>query len=67
MRQNWRKVGRRRKNSGKSPTKSSFKKSKMLCFSPLLEHYDEIVRILEEGHNTDLVYLDFAKANKCEI
>ena len=37
-------------------------RGKRSCLSQLLEHHDEIVKILEEGDNADLVYLDFAKA-----
>ena len=32
------------------------------CLSQLLEHFDQILDILEEGANVDVVYLDFAKA-----
>ena len=32
------------------------------CLSQLLEHQDEILRSLEEGHNVDVVYTDFEKA-----
>ena len=32
------------------------------CLSQLLEHHDQILSILEEGHNVDSIYLDFAKA-----
>ena len=32
------------------------------CLSQLLEHQDEILRILEEGNNVDVVYTDFEKA-----
>ena len=32
------------------------------CLSQLLEHYDEILKILEEGDNVDVVYTDFEKA-----
>ena len=31
------------------------------CLSQLLEHYDEILKVLEEGNNADVVYLDFSK------
>ena len=30
--------------------------------SQLLDHHDNVVRAMEEGHNLDVVYLDFAKA-----
>ena len=32
------------------------------CLSQLLQHHDTITKILEEGWNVDVVYLDFAKA-----
>ena len=32
------------------------------CLSQLLEHYEKILRILEEGWNVDTIYLDFSKA-----
>lgn len=32
------------------------------CISQLLEHFDKITRLLEEGHDVDIVYVDFAKA-----
>jgi hypothetical protein len=32
------------------------------CLSQLLEHHDEILRIMEEGGNIDVIYTDFAKA-----
>ncbi len=32
------------------------------CLSQLLAHYDLITSLLEDGHNVDVVYLDFAKA-----
>ena len=32
------------------------------CLSQLLEHYDDILNLLEQGVNVDVVYLDFAKA-----
>ena len=31
------------------------------CLSQLLEHYDNILKILEDGNNADCIYLDFAK------
>ena len=30
--------------------------------SQLLEHHDTVISAMEEGHNLDVVYLDFAKA-----
>ena len=32
------------------------------CFSQLLEHYDEVLKMMEEGGNVDVVYTDFSKA-----
>jgi len=32
------------------------------CLSQLLAHYEKILSELEEGHNVDVIYLDFAKA-----
>ena len=31
------------------------------CLSQLLDHYDKILKILEDGGNADCVYLDFSK------
>ena len=36
--------------------------------SQLLEHHDEIIKMLERGENVDSIYLDFAKAfDKCDV
>jgi hypothetical protein len=32
------------------------------CLSQLLEHFDKITKLMEEGHEVDVVYVDFAKA-----
>ena len=32
------------------------------CLSQLITHYDHILDLLEQGHNVDVVYIDFAKA-----
>ena len=32
------------------------------CLSQLLDHYDKITKLMEEGHDVDVVYVDFAKA-----
>ena len=32
------------------------------CLSQLLEHYDHVLNMLEEGYNVDTIYLDFSKA-----
>ena len=38
------------------------------CLSQLLEHYEYILKGLEEGFNVETVYLDFSKAfNKVDI
>ena len=37
-------------------------RSSRSCLSQLLEHFDQIIDILEEGANVDVIYLDFAKA-----
>ena len=34
----------------------------------LIEHHDEILRILEQGDNVNSIYLDFRKAyEKCDL
>ena len=37
-------------------------RSKRSCLSQLLEHHEEILRILEKWENVDAIYLDFIKA-----
>jgi hypothetical protein len=37
-------------------------RNKRSCLSQLLEHHDEILRMMEEGGNVDVVYTDFEKA-----
>ena len=37
-------------------------RQKRSCLSQLLEHHDEILKVLEEGGNIDVIYADFAKA-----
>ena len=37
-------------------------RQKRSCLSQLLEHHDEVLKILEEGGNVDVIYADFAKA-----
>ena len=32
------------------------------CLSQLLQHYDKLLDMLEEGNNADVIYLDFSKA-----
>ena len=47
-------------NGKMNPSQHGFR-SKRSCLSQLLEHYDKILKILENGENVDCVYLDFAK------
>ena len=44
-----------------NPAQHGFRQGRS-CLSQLLEHYDNILKILEEGGNADVIYLDFAKA-----
>ena len=37
-------------------------RQKRSCLSQLLEHHDDILKVLEEGGNVDVIYTDFAKA-----
>ena len=37
-------------------------RSKRSCLSQLLEHHDEILKMIEEGGNVDVIYTDFKKA-----
>ena len=32
------------------------------CLSQLLEHHDEVLKMMEDGGNIDVIYADFAKA-----
>ena len=48
-------------NSKLNPNQHGFR-NRRSCLSQLLEHHDQILSILEEGHNADSIYLDFAKA-----
>ena len=32
------------------------------CLSQLVEYFDQVLRLVEGGHNVDTVYLDFSKA-----
>ena len=43
-----------------NPAQHGFR-NRRSCLSQLLEHYDRILKILENGHNVDCVYLDFSK------
>ena len=47
-------------NQKMNPSQHGFR-SRRSCLSQLLEHYDKILEILENGDNVDCVYLDFAK------
>ncbi len=44
-----------------NPSQHGFRSGRS-CLSQLITHFDEILRYLEEGHNVDVLYLDFAKA-----
>ena len=48
-------------NKKLNPKQHGFR-AKRSCLSQLLEHYDQILSILEEGNNVDSIYLDFSKA-----
>ena len=37
-------------------------RQKRSCLSQLLEHHDEILKMLESGGNVDVIYTDFEKA-----
>ena len=43
-----------------NPNQHGFR-ARRSCLSQLLEHYDKILSILENGENADCIYLDFAK------
>ena len=32
------------------------------CLTQLLHHFDDILKVLAEGSNADVIYLDFSKA-----
>ena len=48
-------------NNSFNPSQHGFRSGRS-CLSQLLAHYDKILSQLEEGHNVDVIYLDFAKA-----
>ena len=48
-------------NSSFNPSQHGFRSGRS-CLSQLLTHYEMILSQLEEGHNVDVIYLDFAKA-----
>ena len=43
-----------------NPKQHGFRQGRS-CLSQLLEHYDNILAIMEDGYNADCVYLDFSK------
>ena len=47
-------------NGKMNPSQHGFR-NRRSCLSQLLEHYDNILKILEQGQNADCVYLDFSK------
>ena len=47
-------------NQKMNPSQYGFR-SRRSCLSQLLEHYDKVLEILENGDNADCIYLDFAK------
>ena len=48
--------------NGKMDPNQHGSRSQRSCLSQLLEHHEEILRILESGENVDAIYLDFLKA-----
>ena len=44
-----------------SDTQHGFRKGRS-CLTQLLQHYDEILNNLNSGYETDVLYLDYAKA-----
>ena len=44
-----------------NPSQHGFRHGRS-CLSQLLAHYDRILDMLEQGHNVDVIYIDFAKA-----
>jgi len=48
-------------NSLLNPSQHGFRRGRS-CLSQLLDHYDKILSMLEQGQNVDVIYLDFAKA-----
>jgi hypothetical protein len=44
-----------------SDSQHGFRKGRS-CLTQLLDHYDRVIKALEEGGNCDTIYLDFAKA-----
>ena len=44
-----------------NPNQHGFR-SGFSCLSQLLQHFDHVKKLLEEGQNIDVIYLDFEKA-----
>ena len=44
-----------------NPSQHGFRAGRS-CLSQLLSHFETITKILEDGDNVDVIYLDFAKA-----
>ena len=44
-----------------NPSQHGFRAGRS-CLSQLLNHYDKVLKLLEEGSNVDVIYLDFSKA-----
>ena len=44
-----------------NPNQHGFRSGRS-CLSQLVQHYDKIIKLMEEGKNVDVVYLDYAKA-----
>ena len=49
------------KNGFFNPNQHGFRSGRS-CLSQLLEHYDNLLNILETGSNADVIYLDYSKA-----
>ena len=49
------------RNNLLNPNQHGFRAGRS-CLSQLLQHYDRIVKYMEDGKNIDVVYLDFSKA-----
>ena len=44
-----------------NPSQHGFRAGRS-CLSQLLSHYEHILQLMEDGHEVDIIYLDFAKA-----
>ena len=49
------------RNDLMNPNQHGFRAGRS-CLSQLLQHFDKITRLLEQGKNVDIIYLDFSKA-----